>query len=97
MRLIDADELIANLIDWRLCELPEPNVNYISGRMVTDHERQYEITLLLEDVAKEVAEQKEIDAIPVEWIRQWYKSREYLTEGKTAICRMIWDWEKENV
>lgn len=35
-------------------------------------------------------------AIPIEWIRQWYKSRDYLSEGKTAICRMIWDWEKEN-
>lgn len=38
-----------------------------------------------------------VHAIPIEWIRQWYKSHDYLTEGKTAICRMIWEWQRLNL
>ncbi len=50
----------------------------------------------LREFVDDIQSQPTVNAIPVEWIRQWYKSREYLTEGKTAICRMIWDWDKEN-
>ena len=43
----------------------------------------------------EVVNAPTVEAIPIEWVREWYKSRDYLTEGKTAICRMIWDWQVE--
>ena len=105
MKLTDADELIANLTEWSLCELPEPNVNYIEGRMVTDHERQYEVYLILEEVIKETADQECVEAIPVEFIKEqidkYYRlsahsipkvEKEYLAMAK-HLRDLIGDWE----
>lgn len=95
MRLINADELCAILADWQLCEIPEENVNYKSGRMVTDHERQYEVYLILEEVIKEVADQEYVKAIPVKWIKEWLDRYPDWVMSST-IEMLIEDWEKEN-
>lgn len=97
MKLISADKLCAILVDWQLCEIPEENVNYKSGRMVTDHERQYEVYLMLEEVIKEVADQEYVKAIPIEWILKW--ACEFVnpnSEGYKMAMELVHDWEKEN-
>ena len=95
MRLIKRGRLISELIDWQLTEAPEEGVNYQDGRMVTDHERQYEAYLLLEEVIKTVAEQETVEAIPIEWIKRWAMKSEN-TYNREQIVEMLNDWEAEN-
>lgn len=65
MRPIDADALKTSIADWQLTESPEEGYNYQLGRMVTDHERQYELYLTIGEMEKVVDEQPTIDAVPV--------------------------------
>lgn len=97
MRLIDVDELRARLVDWSLCEMPEGGVNYVPGRMVTDHERQYELFLQLEDVLKEISEQEIVKAIPIAWIDSYITDSEIgiAANDPISIKIMVEDWQTE--
>ena len=53
-RLIDGDKLCYEFIDWQYTEAPD-HLNTKEGRMVTDHERQYEIYLALGEAVIEIA------------------------------------------
>lgn len=108
MRLIKRGRLISELIDWQLTEAPEEGVNYQDGRMVTDHERQYEAYILLEEVIKTVAEQETVEAIPIGWIRNYIAKQKKglrlhddfndLDEiwGIIGIETLLDDWRAEN-
>lgn len=51
-----------------------------------------------------IREQPEVEAIPIEWIKQWsekfYKVingiRYYMGDGYDSVWDMLEDWEKEN-
>ena len=53
-RLIDGDKLCYEFIDWQYTEAPD-HLNTEEGKMVTDHERQYEIYLALGEAVIEIA------------------------------------------
>lgn len=53
-RLIDGDKLIGEFIDWQYTEAPD-HLNTKEGKMVTDHERQYELYLALGEAVIEIA------------------------------------------
>lgn len=53
-RLIDGEKLCYEFIDWQYAEAPD-HLNTKEGRMVTDHERQYEIYLALGEAVIEIA------------------------------------------
>lgn len=53
-RLIDGDKLCYEFIDWQYTEAPD-HLNTEEGRMVTDHERQYEVYLALGEAVIKIA------------------------------------------
>lgn len=53
-RLIDGEKLCYEFIDWQYAEAPD-HLNTKEGRMVTDHERQYEIYLALGEAVIAIA------------------------------------------
>ena len=53
-RLIDGDKLIGEFIEWQYTEAPD-HLNTKEGKMVTDHERQYEIYLALGEAVIDIA------------------------------------------
>lgn len=53
-RLIDGEKLCYEFIDWQYAEAPD-HLNTKEGRMVTDHERQYEVYLALGEAVIEIA------------------------------------------
>lgn len=53
-RLIDGDKLIGEFIDWQYTEAPD-HLNTKEGKMVTDHERQYELYLALGEAVIDIA------------------------------------------
>lgn len=46
--------------------------------------------------AREIDKQKEVEAIPIEWIRKWKERDENYWDKRYAIDDLLEDWEKEN-
>lgn len=58
--LIERTILLQNMADWQFTVAPEEGWNYHEGKMVTDHERQYEAYLTIEEAMKVVMEAEEV-------------------------------------
>lgn len=93
MRLIDADKLMLSLADWKLQEAPIHT--YEKPKEFTADDMQRMIWRTIRDCESAVEEQPTVEAIPVEWIRNYVSI--WVSEiYKNFVLNMIKTWEKEN-
>ena len=98
MRLIDADKLMLSLADWELQEAPIHT--YEKPKEFTADDMQKMIWRTIRDCESAVEEQPTVNAIPIEWIKEWYKKAlsksGFMGDEMVSVEDLLEDWEKEN-
>lgn len=93
MRLIDADKLMLSLADWKLQEAPTHA--YEKPKEFTADDMQRMIWRTIRDCESAVEEQPEVEAVPIDWIKDYVLRLPDGSEAYECILVMLEEWKRD--
>ena len=93
MRLIDADKLMLSLADWKLQEAPIHT--YEKPKEFTADDMQRMIWRTIRDCESAVEEQLEVEAVPIDWIKDYVLRLPDGSEAYECILIMLEEWKRD--